>query len=62
MGFRCPDNGKLRKPIFIVDPSLDLTAPRMVSSETLTLIGMTVMRRRTRSERLYSRGMCKSKQ
>src|ERR1700723_2353718 len=51
MGFRCPDNGKLRKPIFIVDPSLYLTVPRIVSPETLTRIEMTVMRGTTRSER-----------
>src|SRR5271170_2111240 len=31
MGLRCPDNGRLRKPIFIVDPSLHLTVSRMAS-------------------------------
>jgi hypothetical protein len=52
MGFRCPCNGKLRKPIFIVlDPSLYLTAPRIVSPKTLTRIEMTVMRGTTRCER-----------
>src|SRR5271156_3504766 len=31
MGFRCPDTGRLRKPIFIVDPSLHLTVFPMAS-------------------------------
>src|SRR5580700_3221610 len=29
IGFRCPNSGRLRKPIFIVDPFLELTVPRI---------------------------------
>src|ERR1700733_6354973 len=56
MGLRCPDNGRLRKPIFIVDPSLHLTVSEWPAWDQLplTLTRMTVLQLQHELSCLYS--------